>query len=216
MTVMAKSLVNGLLQLADLDAERFKLLEEALSKSGPTLSTDEMCRYLEQNVGLQKDDVSSILIALQAFTSAMQVHNLPMEQILQDARQFLVGYEGSKVEHTLHRLRSLLEHPGGLSIAAKAVGVLTDHHNTFRTARILTDIRPIFGPAIEEIKMAGTTMVHTLKIEYSQERARKHFYVALDTSDLKALKKIIERAEEKERVLEEAMKSLPVPYLKVE
>jgi hypothetical protein len=64
--------------------------------------------------------------------------------------------------------------------------------------------------------MAGTTMVHTLKIEYSQERVRKHFYVALDTSDLKALKKIIERAEEKERVLEEAMKSLPVPYLKVE
>lgn len=88
------------------------------------------------------------------------------------------------------------------ALAAKAEDLATENDHTFCHARILTDLRPVFGPNPEDGPRAALVM-HTLKIGYHQQGHENHrsFYVTLDAENLQALKKIVLRAEEKARTL---------------
>src|SRR5690348_3513037 len=81
------------------------------------------------------------------------------------------------------------------SLIAKVYDLATEDERQFCTARILTDLRPVFGPKVEDGPRAMIVM-HLLKLAYHQgSNEHKHFYVTLDADDLKTLKQLIERAE---------------------
>jgi hypothetical protein len=93
------------------------------------------------------------------------------------------------------------------SLAAKAHDLQTDDERTFCSARILTDMRPVFGPRIEDGPKA-MVVIHQLKLGYHQGNDKhQQFYVALDAQDLAELKRVIDRAEAKARTLKEAVKA---------
>jgi len=96
------------------------------------------------------------------------------------------------------------------SLASKAADLQTDDERSFCSARILTDLRPVFGPRIED-GPKGMLIVHLLKLRFHQSSQRKHdeFYVSLDGDDLKTLKKIIERAESKSTVIKSSIRNAP-------
>lgn len=88
-------------------------------------------------------------------------------------------------------------------LVAKAHDLATEDERTFCHARILTDLRPIFGPNIEDGPKAMLAM-HTLKLAFHQQGSSDEhgeFYVALDAEDLRTLGRLIERAEAKARAL---------------
>jgi hypothetical protein len=97
------------------------------------------------------------------------------------------------------------------TLTAKAQDLQTDDERTFCRARILTDLRPVFGTKIED-GPKGMVIVHLLKLGFHQASVRQHdeFYVALDADDLQTLKKVIERAQSKANVLRSTMSNLPV------
>ena len=80
--------------------------------------------------------------------------------------------------------------------------VATDDERIFCHARILTDMRPVFGSEIES-GPAGMVIVHLMKIAFHDATSKDHkeFYVSLDSDDLQTLKKIAERAEVKASTL---------------
>lgn len=88
------------------------------------------------------------------------------------------------------------------AIVAKAEDLATENQHTFCHSRILTDLRPVFGPNVEDGPRAALVM-HTLKIGYHEQGHESHrsFYVTLDAENLQALKKIVLRAEEKAKSL---------------
>ena len=80
-----------------------------------------------------------------------------------------------------------------LQLNTKVISVLTDHEKLFFGARILTDARPVFnddGSSIEAM-----AIVHMLRIHFEQNQKHKDFVTALDVSDLRKLRVVIERAE---------------------
>ena len=92
------------------------------------------------------------------------------------------------------------------TLAAKAYDLKTDDERTFCHARILTDMRPVFGQRIEDGPKA-MVVVHMLKLGYHQGNDKhQHFYVSLDANDLEELRKVIDRAEAKAKTLREAVK----------
>jgi hypothetical protein len=98
------------------------------------------------------------------------------------------------------------------TLVSKAQDLQTDDERTFCRARILTDLRPVFGSNVED-GPKGMVLVHLLKLgfhEASSERRHEEFYISLDAEDLQTLKKVIERAETKARVLRSAVPNLPV------
>jgi len=98
------------------------------------------------------------------------------------------------------RLTALLTVESFNIVAIKAKELQLECERTFCDARILTDIRPVFGEKAGD-KPAAMIVVHTLKIITHKAAGHKEFFVALDAEDIQSLKKTLERAEEKARSL---------------
>jgi len=95
-------------------------------------------------------------------------------------------------------------------LVAKAHDLVTEDERTFCHARILTDLRPVFGSIVEDGPKAMIVM-HTLKLAFHQQGSRDdhgEFYVTLDADDLRSLRKIIDRAEAKAQSLSTLNKNL--------
>lgn len=98
-----------------------------------------------------------------------------------------------------------------MAVTTKVGEIKSDYLNTFYDARILSDIRPIFGKPNES--PVGAAITHTLKIEYHREGDHKEFYVALDSEDLQRMKAVLERADAKATSLRLFLKSAGIPDL---
>ncbi len=86
-----------------------------------------------------------------------------------------------------------------IRLATKAYGLRYDHERWFCDVKMITDLRPVFS----DVHQKPTSMIvgHTLKLGYHEYGEHKEFYIALDGSDVAALKKALERAEDKESSL---------------
>jgi len=93
---------------------------------------------------------------------------------------------------------------------SKALDLQTSDERLFCDARIFTDLRPVFGPAIPE-GPKGMVTIHHLRLSYHQPGTarRWYFYVSLDADDLKAFHKVIERAEQKAEALRSSVDKAP-------
>ena len=114
-----------------------------------------------------------------------------------------------------HFLEEILSPNETLEIVAKALGVLTDHEHVYCGAKILTEIRPIFGTNAEESPETAV-LTHMLKISYHENKEHKEFFVALDTKDVRDLLEILQRADAKTRGLKAFFKDHNITYLDVE
>ena len=98
------------------------------------------------------------------------------------------------------------------SIGTKARALMQEHERTFCRARILTDIRPVFGAEVRESPKA-VVVVHTLRISYHEGSELKDFYLSLDSDDIETLREVLERADSKAKTLESVLKVANVSSL---
>jgi hypothetical protein len=92
------------------------------------------------------------------------------------------------------------------SLAAKVYDLATEDERVFCHARILTDLRPVFGPKVEE-GPKGMLVVHLLRLAYHEGSDKtQNFYVSLDADDLQTLRRLIDRAEAKAKTLKSAVR----------
>jgi hypothetical protein len=101
-----------------------------------------------------------------------------------------------------------------LQLNTKAISVMTDHDSLFLTAKILTDTRPVFND--DGSKLEAMAIVHMLRIHFEHNQKHRDFFTALDSADLKTLRRVIDRAERKAHVLQETLRAANIVYLDVE
>jgi hypothetical protein len=112
---------------------------------------------------------------------------------LRDSGEQFTGEEFARFKNRIERLLSVDQ----LSIASKALALQADHENVFCEAKVLTDVRPVFGTKVDD-PPEGFVVTHTLKIGYHDGGSdHRDYYVALDEDDLVTLRSLIERAEKK-------------------
>jgi hypothetical protein len=132
--------------------------------------------------------------------------NVPITRLAEDAataaREQIANFTTAIGTPFQDRLASLLVLDSLNVLTAKARELQTESERVFCEARILTDIRPIFGIQLGTVPEAAV-IVHTLKIGFhdAETSAHKEIFIALDSDDIGTLKKIAERAEEKARIL---------------
>lgn len=120
-------------------------------------------------------------------------------------------------EETSNRFKERLLQLLGVSTAqliAKAHDILLEHAQTFSSARIVSDIRPVFGESVEAPPTAAV-IVHMLNLVYFQAGERQEFVVALDTKDIQLLLDTLERAAKKTKSLESLIASTGMTYMEV-
>lgn len=109
------------------------------------------------------------------------------------------------------RLADVIGQIKSINIVAKAFGIFIEHCRTFSTAKILTDIRPVFTDDAKTIQAA--TIIHNLVISYVEGGEKKDFHVALDTEDISELRRTVDRADIKSETTRAFVSSSKIPYI---
>lgn len=103
-----------------------------------------------------------------------------------------------------------------LSTTAVAVDLQTQHQRNYQSARIFTDIRPVFQDDLEA-GPSGAVIVETLQLQtWNRTGGGEEFFVALDEADLHDLQRAVERAVKKTDALRTFLDQKGVPYFELE
>jgi hypothetical protein len=123
------------------------------------------------------------------------------------------GFESTSLEILKRRATAILNIES-LDLVARAHDVLLEHSNIFSSARIVSDLRPVFGETVTEPPLA-VVLVHMLSIAFRSAGRRENFVVALNDKDIHALLQVLERAKTKSATLQESVKRADMTYVKV-
>jgi hypothetical protein len=206
-------------KLAHLSAEEFDSFLNALTRAKPAATPS----LFEQHVAKHAPQINSSTIKM--IVSELFSMNYAFEDLDSSASEMAQSIAEAAVEEQpeefpineadrdilADRLTKLFMLKASLGLTSKAVGLLTDSAHLFYTARVLTDVRPIFneeGDAVE-----ATVILHNLVLHYGENGDHKDFVVTLDTNDIEALREVLDRADRKAEALKPLLKRSEVSYL---
>lgn len=189
--------------LAELPDEHVEALESALQGVRPTMSAQRLAEQLKSYTPIEESRLGQIVEALFSLAASREHFQASVDRVASDiaADAETHGLADEPGRERLERhLRTLLRPNLAIASGAKAVNVALQGPQPYVRGRILTDLRPIF-PEEDQADPIGAAVVHTLHIEASQESGLATEHFTLTTEDLRALRKVIDRALAKERSL---------------
>ncbi|MGD1085171.1 MAG: hypothetical protein ABSA47_10540 [Verrucomicrobiota bacterium] len=218
---LPKEALPDLQQVAEIDEKSFGSLLEAINEIGPTLTGSQFFTKLAGKApSLEPRCIRGVLgVAFNLYSikkkhaAASSPQELAEGVINSDLISKSKAFSSEKRQLLSERLTKLLGLDTTIGVTAKALDVMTEHQRLFCHARILSDIRPVFAKTPETAEAA--LIIHTLQIGFHELGQHREMYFALDVSDLKKLKQVIERAEKKTAALEAILKQSHVPYIEV-
>jgi hypothetical protein len=188
----------GIKALIQLDDEGANGLLEALSQCSPSLKRDGLLQQLRERLGSRFEPAQLELLVDGLFTLASGAASGD-----QSAAEFAAAIASAPELGVSADLRNATERRilgfltcEPLVVTSKAIDVINEQPARFIAARILTDMRPIFGTDVN-LPPVGAVVGHTLRIAYVTARRREEFFVALDADDLDELEEAVKRARQK-------------------
>jgi hypothetical protein len=217
-----ESAYSALEHLIHCPPQEFEAFLNALSKAEPSLDQDQFWTHVATHLPqMDRALVRDILHEILQMDESRSRTDMEIEEFAEEVAEALAGNTSDKLqfkpgdEKTLKdRLVKIFEGRTGLEISMKAMGVVLDQDRVFLHARILTDIRPVFNEDGDTVHAA--VIIHNLRIHYVVDSEHKDFYVALDASDIRALREALDRAETKAQSLRTMLKTTGVSYLDAE
>lgn len=207
-------------RLRDLRAETVRELVSALETEPPTLDHYDLGPRIAPLINtLAPHDVDAIVRTLIPLYLLRARTDVPVAEFAEDVLRAmdetdvealkLFGEDRERFKDHVIRLLSVKP----IDIGLKANELLLDHEHTIHSARVLTDIRPVFEADPEDQPKAAV-IVHMLKISYHDESDEvKEFYVALDTGDIARLISTLERADAKAESLRASLDNTDMDYI---
>ena len=184
-----------------LDGYVFQDLISTLKSAAPSLYDSDYIQKLTPTINTLSQEVAQELIeALYNLSRMYFAYDLSVSQIAEDiadtVEQDTDGLLTPESRQLLvERLISLLN-LDVFRLGAKANDLLFEYEHALLKAKIITDIRPVFGDDVTSSPL-GAVIVHNLKIEYQADGERKEFFVAIDTRDTQLLIDLLVRAQSK-------------------
>ena len=188
--------------LAGLEDEQASELSGALSTASDELDGDELVQHVINGTpSVEADDVKRILKAVRQVASAREVLEVQPDLFLNDIAEGMGEIEEDELrldEITQRRLRdrlAALTQSPAIEVHAKARSLQQDRENTYCRARIITDLRPIFGSDARQSPKA-VLVAHMLRITYhhGNQGTLRDLFLTLRTEDLDLLGELVERA----------------------
>lgn len=213
--------IKGTKLLALLNEESFEEVLSALRSVSPKMYRQELSKILKPLIkSINVDDVSEISYSafglhLGRVSSKLSIDDF-VENVVSDLLEDTSGpklSESQRIE-TRNRLSKILS-VRSLSIGAKAQRLLFEHEKNLTGARIVTDLRPVFGDKVAD-GPAALIIIHELKLSYLEGSEIKDVFFAMDTKDLQVLMDVLERAKQKNETLKSLVTSANLPCIQAE
>jgi hypothetical protein len=196
----------------ELDQKSANRVLEALKTVTPSLDVDGLASQLKDLLrGVIDEDktewLTSGLLAITSGPLAIEVNKSEFAEALAASPDLNVPE--SRRASARDRFLSFMDIDSVL-VTARALDVLSEQPARFVSARILSDLRPVFGSNIDA-RPSAAVIVHNLRITYNTARRQEQFFVALDAEDLDSLDGAITRARRKAKSMSSMLRSLDVP-----
>ena len=210
-----KSQRESFKQFISLPDDKWGSLLRALEAAGPTISARALAKHVSLDVDLSAEQLRQVLVVAGSLYVTRDQRGVSVEEfaeaVVEEAvHEGLVASDNSAATSKLkERISRLLTLDHSLGVSAKATLLLLSHKNPLLTARIFTDIRPVFT-GDEDPTPRAAVIVHTLELVTRTDGRELSHYIALDSTDLSTLKRVIDRAIHKEASLKTIMASLPL------
>lgn len=194
--------VKGLTQLRKLSDTAVEELTSIIGGAPLSFSGDDLLAFViaqSKEDKLILEEIISLLLSLTSLRLRLDIDVPRLGEIVCEAMN-----EGTHTElhlptkeqpSFLHRLTSLLG-VESLLYPVKGPDVIAAHEHVFAYARIISDIRPIFGSDIK-VPPPAAAIVHTLQLTCHETESVKDFYIAMDQNDLAVLCDVVNRAQQK-------------------
>jgi hypothetical protein len=113
------------------------------------------------------------------------------------------------------RVAAFLKSPA-LSTTAVAVDLQTQHERNYQSARIFTDVRPVFDEDVDQ-GPTGAVIVEMLQLQtWNRDGRAETIFVALDEKDLMQLQDVVDRARKKTATLRKFLDEKELAYFRLE
>ncbi len=212
---------SPLSKLSQYTETQLEALNNAVKRCPPSLNFGDFTSAIAKAAKIDLHEARDILGVLAGlYLARVGSENTVSEfvsQVVEEIQEKVSAPEKSEKpnwDSFKKHLSDILSQDKTLGVSCKAVSVLTDHQHAFRSARILSDIRPIFGSNPSEEPVAAVA-VHMLKIVYAADPGNSsvEFFVALDSADLVKLEEVIKRAKEKDKSLKSTAERMKLQWL---
>ncbi len=188
---------------------------EAIRSAKPVIDPSELISVVTSTTQIPEKSVTSIVWMLISMYRAPESSRKGFAAQVVDAARDLADTDDVDWAGFQSDLEQLLGCDESLGVTAKVTDVRREYGHVYCSARILTDIRPVFGEDPTQAPLAGA-IVHTLRVTYHETSGHKDFHVALDASDLRELRTLVDRATKKEASLKGEIAKTEMQYLGLE
>jgi hypothetical protein len=202
----------ALVKLAGLPEQAMAELISATKSSKPILSPQKMASRISPLIpSIPTEDLGQLLVALYSLSATRVFHKVPIHRFLDDVCES-VHAKKTDLDATVlkSRLEKLLQ-ADSIVLASKASAIQREHPNVLMSARILTDMRPVFGDGPDSLE--GGIIIHNLKLTSIHSNEAQELFLALDDDDLIMLQKVIARAEAKSKTLRSFIEKSGLPSM---
>jgi hypothetical protein len=205
---------EGIAVLSRLNDSSFLEVSDALKNAPDGLATPaDLAANVENEIkALSPVDVRKLISALTSLYRLRDKANVSASKLADDLYDAIQKEGGTLVskedaEAFKSRLTGFLNLNSLNVVTAKARELQVDVEKAFCEARILTDLRPVFGSDVSAGPMA-MIVVHTLKISFHEgpKGEIKEVFIGIDNEDIAKLKETLDRAENKARSLTSRLK----------
>lgn len=197
-----KRYIQGFAQLASLTDEQFEALLSNVSSSSKILNESELSSAISKLIpSIKLVHIKQIIDAVISALALLEDSSIPSETFLKSLE---LGFRESsdfeemdgKIPMLVQRLKQIVSQGGILRTISKTTEIVGDNERNFGTARILTDLRPVFRDTISE-GPEGFAILHTVKLAYYEDFRPHEFYIVMNSNEIQQLKSTLERALEK-------------------
>lgn len=200
-----------LAELARFDEDVSTQLVEGLEALPPYAAVTDIQRALGEIVGDEEGVLAAALLSLRGL---LRMSN-PGEIGASLAKSSDLDLNSDEREALRERVAALLQ-TAAMSTTAVAVDLQTQHERNFQSARVFTDLRPVFPDEVDE-GPTGAVVIEMLQLQtWNRSGDTETFFVALDEKDLLELQGVIDRALKKTAALRRFLDDKGLSYFQLE
>ena len=200
--------------IRDLEAEVVQEIVTNLSKIiPPPLKRSNLEKELEKVFPDQREKVSAITNILLHLYGIRRVRDIEPNELLEglnygiDRADAEIRWKDDEIARWKELGRHLIElfSISNIFTVSKALELAYDYTNLLQSAKILTDVRPVFNSDASEIQ--GAIVSYTLRISYDSREGDKNLSIACDTQDVQKLLEKCQRALDKAKTAKTSLQN---------
>lgn len=206
--------IDAIAALRDMTGDQFEELKASLEEVSSFAGTSGLIEYAARAESLTAEDAQSIVLALLSLYAQLKFHGWTSEDLASGVSRSDDLPKPDNPDQLAQRLQLLLDLDSVVT-TGRALDLLTEHEHLFHSARILTDIRPVFGDDPKE-PPAGALIIEALKVEYFDEGTTRSLYLALSRAELRNLRDTVDRALEKSDTVHDLLEQIGMSHFEAE